>query len=84
MVTPAFRPGEEPYALDAKSFFGGFLAGRGIKGHGAPDIAPEERVTLPAASGVTPGETWRYDNRSFKVGLALGIILHVPGQGRGD
>ena len=85
MVAPATgRPGEEPYECDAKSFLAGFFAGRGIKGRGEPDIAPESAVPLPAAQGVALSETWRYDNKSFKLGLALGIILHVPGQGMGD
>lgn len=76
------RPDGAPLECDAKSFLAGFFAGRGIKGHGETD--PESAVTLPAASGVTLSEEWRYDNRSFKLGLAVGIMLHIPGQGRGD
>lgn len=79
MVAPA-RQGEEPYKYDARSFLAGFFAGRGVKGHGDPDTQSVS-VTLSAPP---PDEEWRYDNRSFKTGLAIGMTIHVPGQGRGN
>ena len=80
MVAPATRPGEPPYEYDAKSFLAGLFAGRGIKGHGNPDT-DAVAVTLSAS---VPEDEWKYDNRSFKAGLAIGMTIHVPGQGRGD
>lgn len=78
MVAPAAgRPGEEPYAYDAKSLVAGIFAGRGIKGHGNPDISP---VSF-SCSAPEPENEWKYDNRSFKLGLAIGMLIHVPGQG---
>lgn len=78
MVAPASgRPGEEPYAYDAKSLIAGIFAGRGIKGHGNPDLNP---VSV-SCSAPLPETEWKYDNRSFKLGLAIGMTIHVPGQG---
>ncbi|MBR0282807.1 MAG: hypothetical protein IJQ81_14690 [Oscillibacter sp.] len=79
MVAPATRPGEPPYEYDAKSFLAGFFAGRGIKGHGNPDL---EAVAV-ALSASVPEDEWQYDNRSFKTGLAIGMTIHAPGQGNG-
>lgn len=84
MVGPTVRAGNRRYEYDAKSFFAGIRAGRGIKGHGEPDIDPESAVPLPSASGGASGGEWRYDNRSFKLGLAVGFALRIPGQGRGS
>lgn len=80
MVAPATRPDEAPYECDAKSFLAGFFTGRGVKGHGNPDTDAVS-VYLSASA---PGNGWRYDNRSFKLGLAIGMTIHVPGQGKGD
>lgn len=78
MVAPATgRPGEEPYQYDAKSLIAGIFVGRGIKGHGNPDISP---VSFSCSAPLPDGE-WKYDNRSFKLGLAIGMLIHVPGQG---
>lgn len=81
MVAPAPRPGEPPYEYDMKSFLAGLFAGRGIKGHGNPDT---DAVSVSVSSAPAPAEEWKYDNRSFKLGIAVGFLTHVPGQGKGD
>ena len=90
MVAPATRPGEPPYEYDAKSFLAGFFAGRGIKGHGTPDLesvagalSASVAVALSASAPEDGEDEWKYDNRSFKTGLAIGMTIHVPGQGNG-
>lgn len=78
MVAPVIGPAdpdETPFEVDLKSFLAGLFAGRGIKGHGDADLSA---VGVSVSAQAPDIENWSYCNRSFKLGIAAGFLIHIP------
>ena len=84
MVIPVIGPPDPdkpPFEVDLKSFLAGLYAGRAVKGHGDPDLTAHG---VSVSAQAPDSENWSYCNRSFKLGLAVGFLLHIPIRKEGE